>query len=337
MKLMNKRNHDSNFNRMLTLIAASGLAVGGSAALAQDSDYGSQPDDHMEYEPGEGLHEEEWYDPTDWWDDDFDGVRGPDVDYEGDRYDSDWTYDWHNGFDGDEDAEGYYAVYGGDSYDWSWWDESDTELYNDGYYSGYYDGYSDDKFGYDHMSVSDDRSDTYRNAYESGYYDGYYDQRRGYDSDWTYYIYTTPVDDRRADSSRERKRDDSRERGDRATEAGTDSMSRRQASDDAKHRDQSRTRGTVEKVERLKKAKLGSGMKDHRVLRLTFENGEQVVADLGSNSKSGLIEKGDRVTLSGKRISKDGRKMVDVSRLSVNDEVMWNSKYEDQPQQVSSR
>jgi hypothetical protein len=319
---MNKRSN-KNIGRTLCLMAASGLAMSGSVAMAQSgsNDY----EDHMEYEPGEGIHEEEWYDPTDWWDDDFDGVRGPDLDYETDLIDTDWD---------DEERE---ALYDGDSYESDWWDESDTELYNDGYFSGYYDGYKDDEFGYDYVHAVDRGNDTFTSGYSAGYFDGYYDQESGYDSDWTYYIYTTPIDERRADSSRERSKDDSRERGDRASEAGTDKMSRRQASNDAKNRDRTRMRGTVKKVERLKKSKLTSGMKDHRVLRLTFENDKQVVADLGPKSKSGLIEKGDRVTVSGKHVSKNGRKMIDVSRLSVNDEVMWNSKHENQPQQVSSR
>ncbi len=335
MKLMNKRmNSKQQLSRLLGLVAASGLAMSGSAALAQ-SGSGSGFDDHMEYEPGEGLHEEEWYDPTDWWDDDFDGVRGPDVDYE---YDDNWNEDWHNGFGDDDDRPGYTsAYYDGDEYSRAWWDESETELYNDGYYSGYYDGYNDDSFGYDHQSAVGVDNNSFSSGYSAGYYDGFYDNERGYSSDWTYYLYMTPVDDRRADASRERNKDRSRDRGDRASEAGTDTLDRRQASEDARNRDMTRTRGTVTKVQTLKDSKLSSDMKGHRVVRLTFEDGRTVVADLGKKSRSGMIEKGDRVTVCGDRVTRDGRKMLDVSRLSVNDEVMWNSKHEDQPQQVSSR
>lgn len=332
MKLIQSK-MNNKISPLVLLSLASGLAMSSAAAAAAQSGW-AQPQDHMEYEPGEGLHEEEWYDPTDWWDDDFDGVRGPDIDYEDMDRDDDW-YD--HDYEYDDDSNYTRAVYDGHEYDASWWGDSDTELYNDGYSSGYYDGYRDEEFGYDYQSASADESNGYSTGYSAGYYDGYYDQQRGYDSDWTYYLYMTPVDERRAESSRERDSDDSRERGDRSVEARTDRMARSEASKDAKQREMTRKRGTVTKVQRLKDSELRSAIEDHQVLRLTFEDGRTIVVDLGTESKSGVIEKGDRVTVSGKRVSHDGRRMLDVSRLSVNDEVMWNSKHEDMPQQMSSR
>tara|TARA_E500000318_G_scaffold42553_1_gene40691 strand:- start:18904 stop:19908 length:1005 start_codon:yes stop_codon:yes gene_type:complete len=334
MKLIDIRNKSKNASRMMCLVAASGLAMSGSMAMAQSSGSNNTIyEDDMEYEPGEGVHEEEWYDPTDWWDDDFDGRRGPTLDYEYDDWgtDSDWDDDYR-------DNDQSYAVYDGESYEASWWHQSNSELYNDGYYNGYLDGYDDDEFGYDHNEAANGSNpDGYSTGYASGYYDGYYDQTKGYKSDWTYYIYITPADESRERASRERSRDDSRERGDRSSEAGTDSMSPRQASNDAMNRDKTRMRGTVTKVEHLKDSKLSSKMKDHRVVRLTFEDGNKVVADLGKKADKQMIEKGDRVTVCGERTTNNGRKMIDVSRLTVNDEVMWNASDYGQPQQVSSR
>ena len=60
----------------------------------------------LEYEPGEGLHEEEWYDPSDWIDFD-EGIEYEydDYDYEYGYYDDayaddDWFYDYYDyGYD----------------------------------------------------------------------------------------------------------------------------------------------------------------------------------------------------------------------------------------------
>ncbi|GEM_PF-5655518 len=42
--------------------------------------------EQYEWEPGEGYHEQEWYDPSDWFE------AGRDIDYESDAYD-DYYYD----------------------------------------------------------------------------------------------------------------------------------------------------------------------------------------------------------------------------------------------------
>jgi hypothetical protein len=56
--------------------------------------------EQYEYEPGEGYHEQEWYDPSDWF------SIGRDFDYETDSYeggyyddgyyDDDWFYDYYD-------------------------------------------------------------------------------------------------------------------------------------------------------------------------------------------------------------------------------------------------
>lgn len=56
--------------------------------------------EQYEYEPGEGYHEQEWYDPSDWFE------IGRDFDYEDDDYvggyygdgyyDDDWYYDYYS-------------------------------------------------------------------------------------------------------------------------------------------------------------------------------------------------------------------------------------------------
>lgn len=74
--------------------------------------YGEQTDlwgeerDELEYEPGEGLHEEEWYDPSDWIDFDEGVEYENDYDdyeygyYDDDYGDDDWFYDYYDyGYD----------------------------------------------------------------------------------------------------------------------------------------------------------------------------------------------------------------------------------------------
>jgi len=326
---MNKTNRDSVLTTITCLTAACGLALSGTAAVAQNSGDREQ-EEYKEWSNEEGVHEEEWYDPTDWWDDDFDGIKGPDTDYATETH---WDDDW--GVDEWDDEQ--YAVYKDDAYEYDWWDSSINELRSDGYYDGYIDGYTDDDYGYEVDIYEKDVSTRYQSGYISGYYDGYYDQTHGYASDWTYYIFPYPVDRERAQASRERRGDESRERGDRAGEMGNKDKSRRQAAQEAKDVDTNRVRGTVKKVERLKDSKLSEKMKGHRVVRVTFDDGKTVVADLGKKSEDVKMRQGDRVTIAGERVRKDGRRMLDASRVTVNNEVMWNAKHEAQPERVVKR
>jgi hypothetical protein len=90
--------------------------------------------EEYEWNPREGLHEEEWYDPGDWFDYDTPGV--------------DYDYDWWN-----------YPYYGYD-YD-TYYDPYDYDYdYDDDFYEPYtydydYDNYFDD-YGYETYGFSDD-------------------------------------------------------------------------------------------------------------------------------------------------------------------------------------
>jgi len=116
------------------------LAIGAGTALAQDQ---------YEWEPDEGWHEEEWYDPSDWFTDEAI----------------------------DADDHGYYYTIDYEYHDSAY----------EAYWDGYYDGFYDDVYGYDYWN--DDWSANYQTAYTDGYYDGYYDNVRAYDFDPVYYVY----------------------------------------------------------------------------------------------------------------------------------------------------
>ncbi len=324
----------TNEKRRTALIAAiCGLSLGMCSFV--ETTHAQNQRESMEWEPGEGLHEEEWYDPSDWFDDDFDGISGPDTDYEYD-YDYGWT-----GYDYDYDGD-YYATYGDESYDGDWWYDADRSIYNHGYYDGYYDGYNKYGESYNNMQQRNQNSkengkdantgeNRYSSGYLAGYQDGNYDSDRGYHSDWTYYVYTAPAaDSKTAQNQSERKGDTSRKRGDRAADARTQDMDAKQAAADSeKNRD--RVRGTVEKVEQFRQDRLAENVRDNTILRLTMKDGKQVVVDLGPNAKNNVIESGDRVTLIGQRKDRNGRTVLDASRLSINDQIMWNTNGQGEP------
>ena len=115
--------------KLASLLAALGLALA-PTAIAQE----------YEWEPDEGLHEEEWYDPSDWFNDDNQ------VSYEewDDAYEDDWdtTY-YDNG----------YGAYDGDywDYDYEPYYTDDALDYDYGTYNRYGDpgGYTSDWDTYD--------------------------------------------------------------------------------------------------------------------------------------------------------------------------------------------
>ena len=82
--------------RRRIFLTVAGLAVVLSAPPLAAQEY--------EYEPDEGFHREEWYDPSDWFD------TTPGVDYESDLFDSP--------FDGDPTDEYDYT----DNYDYDYFD-----------------------------------------------------------------------------------------------------------------------------------------------------------------------------------------------------------------------
>lgn len=128
----------------LTLAAALPLAFAQTASAQWERGY--QPDEHYEYEPDEGWHEEEWYDPTDWFDD-----RPYDYEYDDYSYEA-YQYDGHY-YDSDEDSGWFENEDRFDNNDRIWYGEDrDADLTV--YYRGYAEGYDDDDFGIDSPHVA---------------------------------------------------------------------------------------------------------------------------------------------------------------------------------------
>jgi len=319
MTMMNEMNK-ARVGALLAAAAAFAAAPAiGSIALApaQDGYYGQDAEGY-EYESGEGLHEEEWYDPTDWFDDDFDGYSGSTIDYER-SWDSDYADD------------SYYA----DPY-------QETDYFDyDGYYDGYNDGYEDDEFGYDDMAYyqprdldrenedmasdrnwneldqgSDDQvrrrgnsqrsgqqnqqggqsSDSYNSTYQKGYHDGFYDKQKGHESDPSYYVKTTSEG---GEEDPRRSRDAMRDRGDRRAMSSS-GYGERQMKAHNRNMNVTRVRGEIESMQ---KADLKADEREgHLIMTISFAGDkEDLTVDLGPKMKQGdaPFERGDKVTFRG--------------------------------------
>lgn len=122
-----------------SIAAIAGLAVAGAPAMGQDYDEDDDVDEEAyEWDSDRGVHEEEWYDPSDWFDDEpYDDYGMDTIDYE---------YDegaWGGYYDG------YYDGYEDDEFGYDWWDDDWDNEYSTTYTDGYYDGYYDNVNEYD--------------------------------------------------------------------------------------------------------------------------------------------------------------------------------------------
>jgi len=272
----------TRLDALLGRLIAGGVVAGAAAFALAPPVEARQDDEAMEYEPDEGLHEEEWYDPSDWFDDD------DATDYEGES-DAAVLYDPY-----------VYPV------DYT------------GYWDGYYDGYYDTAFGYDDWDAT--WSGAYRTTYTDGYFDGYYDRLNAYAYDP--YWYTVGVFDREADGpsedAKKRGADEKRSRGDRAAPADDSASGSDRAEGERRERAKRRVRGQVASIEATEDGAMGS----HAVMRVAFEDREAVVADFGPKMSASEmpVESGDRITLVGRRSERDGTKVLTVHEIVAGDE-----------------
>jgi hypothetical protein len=99
-----------------------------------------------EYEWDEGLHKEEWYDPSDW----FDNDAG--IDYESDWYNYTYGYNYYP-----YNSDGVAGYYGDDDlgYDYSWYEDGlyDYDYYTENWYEDNFTWYGDQNDVYDFETV----------------------------------------------------------------------------------------------------------------------------------------------------------------------------------------
>jgi hypothetical protein len=314
------------------LVAAAGLAMGlGAVAQAQYDD--DQYAEHYEWEPGTGVHEEEWYDPTDWWDDDY-GERY--IDYEETGYDN---YDYDNGYDDDRYGEHYenepgYGVHEEEWYDpTDWWDDDYGERYIDREEMGnddwdddnaYYDNYYNDN---ENNVLNDNYNEYYPNGYEPGYYDRYYtgdssannarnrsNQNRANQN---------RANQNRADRSRNNQFRDNQYYDDNAyTRSYNDRNRQRQGQRDMnRSSNNAQLRGEIDGYSRVNL----NGQKDqHTLVRIRLDSGRSAIVNLGPNvelSRLNLSD-GDRIAVQGQRGSINGNDVLMAKRVRVGDQTV---------------
>lgn len=197
-------------------------------------------------------------------------------------------------------------------------DRSEVETYRAAYWEGYHDGFHDDEFGYDHWSNEWERE--YSSAYTDGYYDGYYDQQLDYEYNPNYYLYAVAIPVREVDqenqaerrrAEQKRQEDKMRARGDRmGVSAGS---ARMQASDLEKIGALKLVRGDVSDVSEAER----SDHPDHTVLRVKFQDREDVIADFGPNMSREEVpfKKGDRISLIGYHAKSQQGETIVVSQI----------------------
>jgi hypothetical protein len=128
------------------VVALMAILTAPATSFGQDEEGLSE----YEYEPYEGLHEEEWYDPSDWF-----TYEGYGVNYEDNWYYDDYNYGDPYLYD---DYYGYDDTYYGDDY---YWDEDETWAYDADPYA--YDDFGDDELDgdWDHGWHYDYMTDAY--------------------------------------------------------------------------------------------------------------------------------------------------------------------------------
>ena len=153
--------------RILLALLAAGLLLSNGPAAAQE----------YEWEPDEGLHEEEWYDPSDWGDDN-DGV-----DYEEDLEDD--LYNWYDVDYWDDEFEPYHRNrdlqrrnYGTD------YDIFINDSHDDNYVGGIYDDWDNFDYVGDATEWQDDwnyaRPRVQRRSEQLDFYELYYGDEQNF-------------------------------------------------------------------------------------------------------------------------------------------------------------
>ena len=295
-----------------------GLLVAPTAAVAQygydydyDSygyydDYGYDYDgDDYEYEAGEGYHEEEWYDPGDWFNDDGR------VSYETDRdYDYDYGYD-NNYYTSDlYDTEPDYDNY---SY-------TTSELY-------------DTEPDYDDYTYTLDRRDGSDRDYSNTIGGREYDRdrqnrmtRQDNQRDQRMQRDRRMQQDRYANQSRD-NRNARMDRRDRDQVYATNRDGRRQMDDRQRQQDQRRQQmsrqGTQQFQGEVQNTQTFQHQgHQHRMVTLRNDQGQRMQVDLGPTQETSdlTLRQGTQVTVQGKRGTVAGRQLIKAMRISTGDD-----------------
>ena len=224
-----------------------------------------------------GWEQEEWYDPTDWFDDEF-SADGAETTY---------YQDWDSYYEAYYD--GYYDGYTDIEFGYDYWDPEWTSEYASAYSDGYYDGYYDDMNEY---------------VFDPTYYVVTWSPADSPDNA-----------ERSSDQSRSRgDRTDEAKSQSKARASKTSSASKSDRKKMNRDAQQKRVRGTVTKIShpdrsgKSEQTLLKLGFEDRDAVVASF--GPKM-------SREDLpFETGDRVTLTGRMKKHDGRRVLEVHSIS---------------------
>lgn len=277
-------------------LTAALIGLGAPGSRAQDLD-------DYEYEPGEGLHEEEWYDPSDWFDEEGEGI-----DYEAD----DAWFEDEDEVDVDVDSYGHYYRWDPVNEEWvlEWDDRTDR---------GRVELEGVEEQGQEPPRRSRKRAaprEYVRERLDLGEHRGWDPgERLGYHFDWDRQREEWVIDYGWHDDRLEF--DYLTREG--AAAAGRDPAGRDDAGQRAFQDRRARSRQLEGEVEAYRRVELVGHPGSHLVARITLDDGTTRLVDLGpSRDLAGLgLIPGDRVTLRGRTGTIDDREVFMAERVEL--------------------
>ena len=299
-----------SFHRPALLASAVAVGVMLSAPQPAAQEY--------EYEPDEGLHQEEWYDPSDWFD------TTPGVDYEQDWWDTlgnTWGYDAYDYNDYDY-GWGYDYDYGGDDYELyedprnNTWSTATTQTGTaDQNYGWHYDwnpvsgtwrsdyGYYTTKYNFDARNDFGWHYDWNPNSQEWVTDYGWHSSNWDYDRNRFNYDSLDEQQERRAQTTAQRQQQRGEQRA-RQTAAQT--------------RNLHTVRGEVES---FRQVNLGGQQGQRTIANVRLNSGKQVMVALGARDPKALgLEQGDQVVMQGREIQMQGGDALLAQRVRIGDQ-----------------
>lgn len=339
--------------RRMAIAPAAGAALLLPLAIAQPASAQWYEDDgwyddreQYEYGSDEGWHEEEWYDPTDWFDDEPYNYEYDEYGYEAYDYDSsygnqddyyDYGYDYDNGSSYD-----YYDSYRNTN------SRSNSNRYQDRDRSQNQNRYqarnpdrdqnqnegrnqNRDRRQYENLDRYENRQ--FPNQRNQGQYQNRSGSRNSNDSQDRYGNQPFYTDQNRSGNrDRYNGQDDYGSR--RAQPGGRPyyldrESDRRQGQPQAwRDRNDSNRYGPMQSrgryqgsVQDIASVNAEERPDEHMILRITMQDGRSVMADFGPELKRDKIpfKSGDRVMLTGDRMSSQGRTLLVVESITLKD------------------
>ena len=259
-----------------------------------------------EYEPDEGLHQEEWYDPSDWFDD------TPGIDYEEDWWD--YPYGYTTPLYDPEDRTGDYDYYEDPNNNvWSRATiQADNQRPNLGWHYDWnpVSGTWDSDYGYY------DRKYTFDATSDYGWHFDWNPNAEQWEADYGWHTSNWDYDQQRFDYGRQNRQQQQTAQNLARRQRQQNQQRARQST--TQTRDLHQVRGEIENIRRIN-FRDQQGERVPRVLaNVRLDNGQRVVIDLGRRNPESLgVDRGDRVILRGRTVEMNGRDILLAQQVRI--------------------